>query len=37
MVKQWEIYQTDFEYATSIDFSDTCDAVLDLMEAVYSF
>ena len=37
MRKQWETYQKDFEYASSIDFPDTCDAVLHLMEAVYAF
>ncbi len=34
MLKQWENYQKDFEYASSINFPDTCDAVLCLMEAV---
>ena len=37
MLQQWSTYQKDFEYASSIDFSDTCDAVLQLMEDIYSF
>lgn len=37
MLQQWSTYQKDFEYASSIDFSDTCNTVLNLMEETYSF
>lgn len=32
MYKHWENYQKDFEYATEIAFSDTCDIVVNLMD-----
>jgi hypothetical protein len=31
MQNQWRNYQKDFEYAYSISFDDTCDAILKLM------
>lgn len=32
MRKQWENYRKDFDYAAEIEFTDTCDAVMALME-----
>ena len=32
MLRQWENYRKDFEYADGIAFEETCDAVVELME-----
>lgn len=32
MIRQWEDYQKDFEYAAGIEFSDICDVVVGLLE-----
>lgn len=32
MLRQWENYRKDFEYADGIVFEETCDAVVELME-----
>lgn len=32
MIKQWRIYQRDFEYATDISFDEVCDAVVRMMD-----
>ncbi len=34
MQKQWKNYQKDFEYATDIEFYDTCDTILSIMSAL---
>ena len=34
MQKQWKNYQKDFEYATDIEFFDTCDTILSIMSAL---
>lgn len=34
MQRQWKNYQKDFEYATDIEFSDTCDTILLIMSAL---
>lgn len=31
MIKQWKIYQKDFEYASNISFDDVCDSVIEMM------
>lgn len=36
MIRQWDNYHRDFDYAAGIEFSETCDAVLNLMERVIS-
>lgn len=33
--KQWKNYQMDFEYATNIQFEDTCDTVVQLMSELF--
>lgn len=35
MQKQWKNYQMDFEYATNIQFEDTCDTVVQLMSELF--
>jgi len=35
MKKQWENYRKDFDYAAGIEFTDTCDAVVGLMEKLF--
>lgn len=35
MIKQWEIYQKDFAYATDISFDEVCDAVEQMMDSLY--
>ncbi len=32
MIKQWQMYQRDFEYASDISYGDVCDAVVWMME-----
>ena len=32
MIKQWRIYQKDFEYATDISFDEVCDSVVQMMD-----
>ena len=34
MNQRWDNYRKDFEYAASIDFDDTCDAVVSIMDRV---
>lgn len=34
MLRQWDNYRKDFEYAKDIAFQDTCDVVMDLMEEI---
>ena len=34
MQKQWKNYQKDFEYASDIEFCDTCDTILSIMSAL---
>ena len=34
MQKQRKNYQKDFEYATDIEFFDTCDTILSIMSAL---
>ena len=36
MLRQWENYQKDFEYATDIAFEDVCDVVVELMDGILS-
>lgn len=32
MIKQWQTYQKDFEYANHVSFHEVCDAVLQMMD-----
>ena len=32
MNRQWDSYRRDFDYANDIDFSETCNAVVRLMD-----
>lgn len=32
MIRQWGIYQKDFEYAVNIAFDEVCDAVMHMMD-----
>lgn len=34
MLRQWENYRKDFEYAEGIAFKETCDAVVGLMDGI---
>lgn len=34
MLKQWRIYQKDFEYACDISFANVCNAVIKIMELI---
>ncbi len=34
MLRQWENYRKDFEYADGIAFEETCDAVVGLMAEI---
>lgn len=34
MNQQWRKYRKNFDYAAKIEFSETCDAVLDLMNQI---
>lgn len=34
MLRQWENYRKDFEYADGIEFEETCDAVVGLMDGI---
>jgi len=36
MKRQWDNYRKDFDYATGIEFEDTCDAVITLMERLFA-
>ena len=31
MIRHWDNYRKDFDYASSIEFEETCDAVVDIM------
>jgi len=33
-MKQWNNYRKDFDYAVEIDFEETCDAVIAIMERI---
>lgn len=35
MIKQWNTYQKDFEYASDISFDEVCDAVVQMMDLIY--
>ena len=35
MNRQWDDYRKDFEYAAGIDFEETCDAVIAIMDSMY--
>ena len=34
MKRQWDNYRKDFDYAAVIEFEETCDAVIAIMDAV---
>ena len=34
MKQRWNMYRNDFDYATDIEFEDTCDAVLEIMSVL---
>ena len=36
MKRQWDNYRKDFDYATGIEFEDTCDAVITLMDRLFA-
>lgn len=36
MKRQWDNYRKDFNYATGIEFEDTCDAVVTLMDRLFA-
>lgn len=36
MWKLWENYRKDFDYASDIEFSETCDAVLSILDSLYN-
>ena len=36
MKRQWNNYRKDFNYATGIEFEDTCDAVVTLMDRLFA-
>ena len=36
MNQQWENYRKDFEYASSIEFSETCNSIQQIMDEIYS-
>ena len=36
MKRQWDNYRKDFDYATGIEFEDTCDAVVTLMDRLFA-
>lgn len=35
MVKQWQTYQKDFEYASGIGFDEVCDAVIQMLDLCF--
>lgn len=35
MKRQWDNYRKDFDYASGIEFEETCDAVVDVMDGLY--
>ena len=35
MKRQWDNYRKDFDYATGIEFEETCDAVIAIMDRLY--
>ena len=35
MNQQWENYRKGFEYASSIEFSETCNSILQIMNEIY--
>lgn len=35
MIKQWNVYKNKFNYASEIEFIDTCSAVRDILEKIF--
>ena len=35
MIKQWQTYQKNFEYASDVSYDDVCDAVIQMMDLCY--
>lgn len=35
MIKQWKVYQKDFEYANDISFNEVCEAVVQMMDCIF--
>ena len=35
MKRQWDNYRKDFDYASGIEFEETCDAVVAVMDGLY--
>ena len=36
MKRQWDNYRKDFDYASGIEFEETCDAVVAVMDRIYT-
>ena len=34
MIRHWDDYKKDFDYARDIDFADTCDSVVEIMDKI---
>ena len=35
MIKQWTVYKNKFNYASEIEFIDTCSTVRDILEEIF--